>query len=146
MRGRWLRPTSQGDQDPMELESTEPSDQDMSDQGRSSQELPGEDPQGESIPIGSATALALDSTHGAAALEEVDTYSHCTIISLEAAPLEQDSDDRPTVESPHQDNGLEDRARINHPSQPQSAEFEDGNFSSVGGPGGQQQALDEYLD
>lgn len=131
----------------MELESTEPSDQDMSDQGRLSQELPDEGPQGESVPIDPATALTLHSTHGPATLEEADTYSHCTRISLEAAPLEQDSGDRQTIEGPHQDDGLEDQARVDHPSQLESTEFEGGNSSSgVGGPGGQRQVLDKYLD
>lgn len=129
----------------MELESTESSDQDMSDQGCSSQELPDEGSQGESVPIDSANALTLHSTHGPATLEEADTYSHCTRISFEAAPLEQDSGDRQTIEGPHQDDGLEHQARIDHPSQPQSTEFEGGNSLSVRGPGGQQQALDEYL-
>lgn len=145
MRRRWLRPTSQRDQHLMELESTESSDQDMSDQGCSSQELPDEGSQGESVPIDSANALTLHSTHGPATLEEADTYSHCTRISFEAAPLEQDSGDRQTIEGPHQDDGLEHQARIDHPSQPQSTEFEGGNSLSVRGPGGQQQALDEYL-
>ena len=130
----------------MELKSTEPSDQDMSDQGCSSQELPDEGPQSESVSIDSATALTLHSTHGPATLEEADTYSHCTRISLEAALLEQDSGDRPTIEGPHQDDGLEDQTWIDHPSQPQSTEFESGNSLSVRGPSGQQQALDEYLD
>lgn len=87
----------------------------MYDQGSSCQELSDEGPQGESIPISSATALTLHSTHGPAAPEEADTYSHCTRIFLEAAPLEQGSDDRPMVEGPHQDYGLEDQARIDHP-------------------------------
>lgn len=67
-------------------------------------------------------------------------------ISLEATPLEQDSDNRSTVEDPPQDDGLEDQARIDHPSQPQSTEIEDGNSSSIGGPAGQQPVLVEYLD
>ncbi|PYH60299.1 uncharacterized protein BO96DRAFT_497933 [Aspergillus niger CBS 101883] len=151
MRRRQLHPTGEGNDDseeydPMELEylSMEPSDQDMSD--CSSQELPDEGPQDESTQSNPATALTLHSTHGPAVLEEVDTHSHCTRISLEATPLEQDSEDRPTVEGPPQDDGLEDQARIDHPSQPQSTEIEDGNSSSVGGPSGQQPVLDEYLD
>ena len=145
MRKRRLRPMSEQDQELMELGSTELSDQDMSDQGRSSQELHDEGPQCESIPTGPATALTLDSTHGVAVLEKAESYSHCTRISLETA-LEQGSDDRQTVDGLHQGHDLEDQAPINHSSQPQSAEFEDGNSSSVGGPGGQQMVLDDYLD
>ena len=141
----WLCPMSEQDQELMELGSTELLDHDMSDQGHSSQELHDEGPQCESIPTSPATALTLDSTHGITALEEAESYSHYTRISLETA-LEQGSDDRQTVDGLHQDHDLEDQALINHSSQPQSVEFEDGNSSSVGSPGGQQMVLDDYLD
>lgn len=60
MRRRRLRQTGEGNQEPMELDwlSTEPSDQDMSDQGRSSQELPDEGPPDESISIDSSQLIA----------------------------------------------------------------------------------------
>ncbi|RDH30832.1 hypothetical protein BDQ94DRAFT_180863 [Aspergillus welwitschiae] len=146
MRKRKLHPTGEGDHEPedydMELDgpSMESSDEDMYDY--SSQELSDEGPQDESMQSDPATAP----THGPAAPEETDTHSHCTRISLEATPLEQDSDDRPTVEGPPLDNGLEDQARIAHPSQPQPTEIEDDNSTSVGGPAGQEQGLKEYVD
>ncbi|CAK40083.1 hypothetical protein M747DRAFT_290932 [Aspergillus niger ATCC 13496] len=112
----------------------------------SSQKLPDEGPQDKSTQSDPATALTPHPTHGPAALEEADAHSHCMRISLEATPLEQDSDNRSTVEDPPQDDGLEDQARIDHPSQPQSTEIEDGNSSSIGGPAGQQPVLVEYLD
>ena len=143
-RPRLLR-TSEGGQEPMELESPELLNQDISDQGYSSQELPDDGPGGESIPTGPATALTLDSIHDASALEEADTYSHCTRISLEAAS-EQDLDDGQTVEGLHQDHDSEDQPRINHSSQPEQVESEDGNFSRVGYPCGQQLVMDDYLD
>lgn len=148
MRRRQLRPMAGSDQEPMELEwlSTEPSDQDMSDQGRSSPELPIEGLQDESIPFDPATALTLHSTHGPAGPGEADTFSYCTRISLEATPLERVSEDRPTVEGQNHDEGLEEQAQVDHPSQRQSTKAEDGNSSSVGDTGGQQPVLEEYLD
>lgn len=148
MRRRQSRPTGESDQVPMEVEwlSTEPSDQDMSDQGRSSPEAPIEVVQDESIPFDPATALTLHSTPGPAVPEEADTYSHCTRISLEGTPLERVSEDRPTIEGQNHDDGLKEQAPVNHPSQPRSTEVEDGNFSSVGDTGGQQPVLEEYLD
>jgi hypothetical protein len=147
MRTRQSRPTGEGDQEPMELErlSTEPMDQDISDHGRLSPELPIEGPQDESTPLDSANALQQHSTHGPGVPGEADTYSHCTRISLEATPLERASGEGPTVEGPRHNDDLEDQALFDHP-QPQATEIEDGNSSSASRPRGQQPVLDKYLD
>ncbi|RMJ21831.1 hypothetical protein PHISP_07297 [Aspergillus sp. HF37] len=130
----------------MELDrlSTEPLDQEISDQGRLSPELPIEGPQDESIPFDSTAALQ-HSTHAPTVPEETDTYSHCTRISREATPLERVSGNRPTVEGPRHDDDHEDQAQTDHP-QPQSTENEDGNSSSISVPRGKQPVLDDYLD
>ncbi|GAA87890.1 hypothetical protein AKAW_06004 [Aspergillus luchuensis IFO 4308] len=146
-RRRQSHPTGEGnhepeDYDPMELEylSTEPSDQDMSDYPSQ-----GESTQGKSMHSDPATALS-HSIPFPAAPGEADTHSHCTRVSPEAAPLVQDSGNTPAVEDPPLDDGPEDQARTDHPSQPQSPEIGDGNSSDVGGPGGQQPGSNDYID
>jgi hypothetical protein len=46
-------------------------------------------------------ALRILSIHDPITPEEADTYSQCTKISLEVAPLKQDSNNRLTIESPY---------------------------------------------
>lgn len=148
MRTGQSRPTSEDVQEPMELErlSTNPPDQDMSDQEPLFPETLMADSHDESISFDSATALQLHSPHGLDVAEEADTFSHCTRISLEATPLGRLSEARPTVEGPCHDDDIENQAQLGPPSQPQPTEIEDGSSSCVGGPSGQQSALNEYLD
>ncbi|KAA8652086.1 DUF3723 domain-containing protein [Aspergillus tanneri] len=169
-RRRLLHSTGKGDQEPMQIEwlNTERSDQDMSDQSHSSPALPDvglaiiphagllerNTPNPASEQEVHATlqperqASSMLRHYGPLDPEEGDTNSHCTRISLEAAPLEQNLDDRPTIEGPHRDGGPQDQARIDYPSQPQSADPEgiSSGIPSVISPGRQQQGLDAYID
>nr|XP_001393307.2 hypothetical protein ANI_1_2604074 [Aspergillus niger CBS 513.88] len=129
MRRRQLRPTGEGNDeseeyDPMELEylSMEPSDQDMSD---------------------CHPRNSLTKAHKTNQRSPIQRPPSRRTPHMALPPWKKQIS---TVEDPPQDDGLEDQARIDHPSQPQSTEIEDGNSSSIGGPAGQQPVLVEYLD
>ncbi|KAL2812033.1 hypothetical protein BDW59DRAFT_155380 [Aspergillus cavernicola] len=148
---RRLRPTNEDGPELMEYEwlSTEHSDQDMSDQGRSSPKLPDAGleitpwvPPNESPRLERRASTSLHSTHGPIVSQGEDTNSQCTRISREAVPLERDSVDTPTIEAPNQDGGPQEQTQIDQPpsSEPREGEPLRGN------PGGQQQDLDAYIN
>lgn len=148
---RRLRPTNEDDPELMEYEwlSTEHSDPDTSDQGRSSPNLPDAGlartpcvPPNESPRLERRASSSLYSTYGPIVSQREDTNSQCTRISLEAVPLERDSVVTPAIEAPNKDGGLREQLQV---AQPSSSEPRAGE-PLHGDPGGQQQVLDAYID
>ncbi|KAL5335663.1 hypothetical protein BJX70DRAFT_374791 [Aspergillus crustosus] len=148
---RRLLPTNQDDPDLMEYEwlDMEHSDQDMSDQGRSSPELPDAGLAitpwvlpNESLHLEQRALTPLHPTHGPIASQGEDTNSQCTRISPEAVPLERDSVDTPRIEATNQDAGPQEQTQID---QPPSLEPREGE-PLRGNPGGQQRVSDAYIN
>ncbi|KAL4755928.1 DUF3723 domain-containing protein [Aspergillus foveolatus] len=141
---RQQRPADAGSPEPMEYEwvSEEPSDQDMSDQGRSTLELPGADlaitPWGPSNGSSSASN-PLNRTQSPIADQGENTNKRCTRILPEAVPLERDVEETTMIEAPNPDGENQEQVETDQPPR-----------LEVGSPrddqDGQQQTSDAYLN